>query len=85
MYWYKVLGMRYGTPDCYLGANTGLCILPGNTGDKQRIYTTLDDYVPDAISNVQGNLAEASRQLCTKVYITLIVGYRPVLDTAHTN
>ena len=78
-------GMRYGTPNCHLGANTGLCILPGNTSDKQIRYITLDDYVSDAITNVQDCLAEANTQLCTKISTSMIIRYRPVLDTTDTN
>ena len=61
---------RYGTPDCYLGANIGLYTLPGNTSGKLKWYMSLDDYVANAIKNVEGKLAEANRQLtvCKGVY-----------------
>ena len=63
-------GKRYGTPDCYLGANIGLYTLPGNTSGKQKWYMSSDDYVADAIKNVEGKLAEANRQLtvCKGIY-----------------
>ena len=48
-------GKRYGTPDCYLGANIGLYTLPGNTSGKQKwLYMCSDDYVADPIKNVEG-------------------------------
>ena len=64
-------GKRYGTPDCYLGANIGLYTLPGNTSGNQKwLYMSSDDYVANAIKNVKGKLAEANRQLtvCKGVY-----------------
>ena len=70
----------YGTPDSYLGANIGLYTLPGNTSGKQKWYMSSDDYVADAIKNVEGKLAEANRRLCVKVSTPMIVGYRPELD-----
>ena len=39
-----------------------------------------DDYVADAIKNVEGKLAEANRRLCVKVSTPMTVGYRPELD-----
>ena len=54
---------RYDRPDCYLGANIGLYTLPGNTSGKQKWYMSSDDYVANAIKNVEGKLAEANRQL----------------------
>ena len=48
-------GKRYGTPDRYLGANIGLYMLPGNTSGKQKwLYMSSDDYVANAIKNVEG-------------------------------
>ena len=73
-------GKRYGTPDCYLGANIGLYTIPGNTSGKQKWYMSSDDYVANAIKNVQGKLAEANRRLCVKVSTPMTVGYRPELD-----
>ena len=67
-------GKRYGTPDCYLGANIGLYMLPENTSGKQKWYMSSDDYVADAIKNVEGKLAEANRQLCVKVSTPMTVG-----------
>ena len=63
-------GKRYGTPDHYLGANIGLYTLPGNTSGKQKWYMSADDYVANAIKNVEGKLAEANRQLtmCKGIY-----------------
>ena len=73
-------GKRYGTPDHYLGANIGLYTLLGNTSGKQKWYMSSDDYVADAIKNVEGNLVEANRRLCIKVSTLLTVRYRPELD-----
>ena len=39
-----------------------------------------DDYVANAIKNVEGKLAEANRRLCVKVSTPMTVGYRPELD-----
>ena len=39
-----------------------------------------DDYVADAIMNVEDKLAEANRRLCVKVSTPMTVGYRPELD-----
>ena len=63
-------GKRYGTPDHYLGANIGLYMLLGNTSGKQKWYMSSDDYVANAIKNVEGKLAEATRQLtvCKGIY-----------------
>ena len=66
-------GKRYGTPDCYLGANIGLYMLLGNTSGKQKWYMSSDDYVANAIKNVEGKLAEANRQLCVKVSTPMTV------------
>ena len=73
-------GKRYGTPDRYLDANIGLYMLPGNISGKQKWYMSSDDYVADAIKNVEGKLAEANRQLCVKVSTPMTAGYRPDLD-----
>ena len=77
---YPSNGKRYGTPDRYLGVNIGLYTLPGNTSGKHKWYMSSDDYVADAIKNVEGKLAEANRQLCVKVSTPMTVGYRPELD-----
>ena len=55
-------------------------MLPGITSGKQKWYMSSDDYVVNAIKNVEGKLAEANRQLCVKVSTPLTVGYRPELD-----
>ena len=49
-------GKRYSTPDHYLGANIGLYMLPGNTSGKQKWYMSSDDYVANAIKNVEGSV-----------------------------
>ena len=66
----------------FRSANIGLYKLPGNTSGKQKWYMSSDDFVADAIKNVEGKLAEANRQLtvCKGIYtydsrISTRVGY----------
>ena len=73
-------GKRCGTPDGYLGANIGLYTLLGNTSGKQKWYMSSDDYVANAIKNVEGKLAEVNGQLCVKVSTPMTFGYRPESD-----
>ena len=68
-------------PDWYLGANIGLYMLPSNTNGMQIWYIHSDDYVPDAITNVEGNLTEENLWLGVKVSTPLTARHRPELDT----
>ena len=46
--------IRYDRPDCYLVTNIGLYTLLGNTSGKQKWHMSSDNYVTNAIKNVEG-------------------------------
>jgi hypothetical protein len=71
-------GKCFGKPDHYLGSTVGTCTFHA-TG-QQCWFMSSDEYVAEAVKNVQTKLSEVSRSLKSKVSTPLAPSYWPELD-----
>jgi hypothetical protein len=73
-----VTGKIYDVPTHYLGANIGQYFIPGDTSGKQEHwYMSSDNYVAEAIKNVEAHLAEVHRRLKTTITTPMSPSCKP--------
>ncbi len=78
-------GKKYAAPDRYLGANVGLYTIPSDTPGKRYWFMSSDDYVSEAIKNVEQKLGEVDLHLKSSITTpSNVTSYRPELDVTPT-
>lgn len=73
---------KWGPPTRYLGANIANYQLPTSTGTKKHWSMSADDYVINAVKNVEQELAKSDKRLPTKVDCPMSSSYRPELEVS---
>jgi hypothetical protein len=73
-------GKCFGKPDHYLGSTVGTYTF--HASGQQCWFMSSDEYVAEAVKNVQTKLSEVNRSLKSKVSTPLAPSYRPELDVS---
>jgi Reverse transcriptase (RNA-dependent DNA polymerase) len=78
---------KWNKPERYLGANIGQYKIPTSISGKTCWYMSADEYIHEAIKNVESELEKIGKQLYTaRVDCVMTPAYRPELDmTASLN
>lgn len=74
-------GKKWDSPSRYLGANVGKYRI---SPDKEHWYLSSDDYISNAVKNVELELGKAGKALSTKIISPMAPSYHPELDTTPT-